>query len=270
MKSARMVCLAAVSISMLAASVAEASEPAGVWVKAQGVQLEPSAAAPTRIRIQGAAMMYDGSTDGIFRGYAEPARGVLYYECPPAQLATCRDEWSDIVANINAPLEVCVGLGDQTQPTGRLRRLDEPSGAADAYPIHMGILQGFTPCQMIGQLLSQQVDAGSGAGGTGAGGSGSGGAGTQGSGAGGTDGAAGTSASGSSGNGGSGVLGAAGSAGSNAGTGSGQSGAAANTPENAASEDRGCSLATLPLSVPVSGVGLVALAALTLLRRRRG
>jgi hypothetical protein len=266
MKSARMVCLAAVSISMLAASVAEASEPAGVWVKAQGVQLEPSAAAPTRIRIQGAAMMYDGSTDGIFRGYAEPARGVLYYECPPAQLATCRDEWSDIVANINAPLEVCVGLGDQTQPTGRLRRLDEPSGAADAYPIHMGILQGFTPCQMIGQLLSRQVDAGSGAGGTGAGGSGGG---TQGSGAGGTDGAAGTNA-GSSGSGGRGVVGAAGSGGSNAGAGSGQSGASANTPENAASEDRGCSLAALPLSVPVSGVGLAALVALTLLRRRRG
>jgi MYXO-CTERM domain-containing protein len=226
MKSVRVVGLAAVSISMLAAGVAEASYPAGVWVKARGVEFEPSAAAPMRIRIHGAAMMYDGSTTNRFWGYAEPARGVLYYECPAGQLATCQDEWKDIVANINAPLEVCVGLGDQSQPTGRLRRSEEPPGTADAYPIHMGILQGFTPCEMIGQLLSQQVDAGSGAGGTGAGGSGSGG--------------------------------------------TGQSGAPASTPEKAASEDRGCSIAAVPVSVPVSGIGLAALAALALLRRRRG
>ena len=261
MKSARVIGLAAVSIQLFAAGVAQASYPAGVWVKAQGVQLEPSPDAPTHIRIHGVAMLYDGSNHTSYVGYTEPARGVLYYECPASQLATCRDEWNDIVRNIDAPLEVCVGLGDLKQPTGRLRRPDEPLGTADVYPIHMGILPGYSPCQRIREFLSGEIDAGTGVGGTtGAGGS-SGGSG----GAGGTQGVAGTGASGSAGS----TSGPAGSGGSTGGTSSGNAGASASTPENSAREERGCSLSRARSS-SAYGLVLVALAALALRRRRRG
>jgi hypothetical protein len=272
MKSMRTIGLAAALVSTLGAGVAEASYPAGVWVKVQGVEFEPSAAAATRIRIHGTAMLYKGQSDVSFLDmYTEPARGVLYYECPAAQVATCRNEWNDIVANIDAPPEVCVGLGDQSQPTGTLHRPGDALGTADVYPIHMGVLSGLTPCQRIREFLS---DAGTGVGGSGSGGSGTqgtgaGGSGTAGMGVGGSGGAAGTSASGSSGAGGS-SSGAAGSAGSSAGTGSGQGGTVASAAPSSASEDRGCSMMPVPIGPGAWTAGIAALAALGLGRRRRG
>jgi MYXO-CTERM domain-containing protein len=272
MKLMRTIGLAAALVSTLGTGIAEASYPAGVWVKVEAVQFEPSAAAPTRIRIHGAAMLYNGRIDVEFLNtYTPPERGVLYYECPAAQLATCRDEWNDIVANIDAPPEVCVGLGDQTQPTGTLRRPDQALGAADVYPIHMGVLTGYSPCERIRQFLSGEGDSGIGVGGSGSGGSGSGGSGTAGAGAGGADGAAGTGASGSAGSssGGSGAIGAAGTAGSNAGASGGQGGTVASAPQGSASEDRGCSVTAVPSAAGATAAGIAALVLLALGRRRR-
>src|SRR5262245_36328986 len=168
MKSTRVTGLGVCLLSMFGARLAQASEPVGVWVKVQAVQYEPNAAAPTRIRITGAAMLYDGNSTNLYIGYTLPARGVLYYECPAGQSPTCVEEWADVVANIAEGPEVCVGIGHQSKPTGQLRPLGDESTTADVYPIQLGVVHGFSPCQVLRDYLSS--DAGVGTGGTGAGG----------------------------------------------------------------------------------------------------
>ena len=106
---------------VLSASDASASLPAGVWVKVKKVVLEPSATAPTKIQIHGAAMLYDKSTGTSYAGYTEPAFGFLYYSCPSGQEKTCVSEWADVEKNIKEKDDVCIGLGDQSLPTGSLR-----------------------------------------------------------------------------------------------------------------------------------------------------
>lgn len=156
----------------LGASGAAASYPAGVWVKVQNVVLEPNASAPTKIQIHGAAMLYDKSSGTSYSGYSEPALGYLYYSCPSGQEATCVSEWKDVEKNIAAGADVCVGLGDQSLPTGSLRSPSATPASPDAYPIAMGVLSGYTPCKVLESFLLGQPDAGTGgAGGSGGGGS---------------------------------------------------------------------------------------------------
>jgi len=257
---------------MFGARLAQASEPVGVWVKVQAVQYEPNAAAPTRIRITGAAMLYDGNNTNLYVGYTAPARGALYYECPADQLATCIDEWKDIVANISEAPEVCVGIGHQSKPTGRLRPLGDVSAPADVYPIQLGVVHGFSPCQVLRDFLSG--DAGVGAGGTGAGGdAGAGGAGGTASagtgGASGTGGGAGVGAGGSPpGSGGSGSSsGGAGGKGSVADASTGTGGAPVAAAPRETESSGGCSVGTIR-SGAASGIGLVLMTLLRLRRRR--
>lgn len=133
---------------------AQASYPAGVWVKVKSVVFVPNASAPERILIQGAAMVYDGSQATSYYGYAEPALGSLYYACPDGQQATCLDEWKDVEKNIAEPNHVCVGLGDQKVPTGTLHPPGVHPTSADPYPIAMGVLPGFVPCEILGAYLT--------------------------------------------------------------------------------------------------------------------
>src|SRR5689334_19895706 len=107
-----LVSLGTLALLVFGAGSAKASYPAGVWVKVQKVELEPDATAPTKVKIHGAAMLYDNSTGTSYYGYTEPAFGILYYECPKADQQTCIDEWTDVQKNIAEPQDVCVGLGD--------------------------------------------------------------------------------------------------------------------------------------------------------------
>jgi hypothetical protein len=241
--------LAGAAIGLGVASPASASYPAGVWVRAQSVTFEPDEANAQRIRIDGAIMLYTGGGNGPYPGYTSPALGYLYYECPQGQEATCKLEWQDIKNSIAKPPEECVGLGDQSIPTGSLRASATPATNPDAYPIAMGVLQGFTPCKVLADFLAAQTpDAG------GTGGSGSTGAAGS-TGPSGSTGAASTGA----GNGTTGSNGAGGSGGSGGGK----------TPE----QDGGCSIqearsAGLGGAV-VSAIGLAAALVLRRARRRR-
>src|SRR5512139_2169129 len=117
--------------------LAHASFPVAVWVKAQNVVLEPDATSPTRVRMEGAAMLYDGNTKEIYLGYTAPALGYLYYECPSGQATTCVEEWKDILANVQAPSTTCVGFGSQQTKPGTLREIGVTPTKPDVYPIAM-------------------------------------------------------------------------------------------------------------------------------------
>ena len=149
----------------LTATLAHASLPAGVWVKVQSVTFEPNESAPTRIRIAGAVLLYKGPSDvSYLDAYTPPALGYLYYECPSGDGAQCLLEWPEIQKNIVAPPEKCVGLGSQSIPTGTLRRLGATPANPDAYPIAMGVVDGYTPCQALADFLKTQPDGGIGGG----------------------------------------------------------------------------------------------------------
>jgi MYXO-CTERM domain-containing protein len=225
----------------LTATVAHASYPAGVWVKVQSVVLEPSEAAPTRIRINGAAILFNGNTSPstYLDAYTAPALGYLYYECPSGDAATCLSEWQDVRNNIAAPPERCVGLGDQSVPTGTLRAPAQNPAGPDAYPIAMGVLDGYTPCQALADFLKMQPDGGDGTGGvtstggatSGAGGAVSGSGGSKAAGAGGAT-SGGASAGGGTAAGGTLARGAGGKSGPAGATGSGGDTGSAGTAES--------------------------------------
>ncbi|HMR79534.1 MAG TPA: hypothetical protein PKD61_30715, partial [Polyangiaceae bacterium] len=118
MKSRYLVGILSALTLTLGATAASASYPVGVWIKVKQVDLEPNAKAPTRVKVHGAAMLYDKSTGTSYTGYTEPALGFLYYECPKGQEATCVSEWADLTKNIKDTDDICVGFGSQTQSPG--------------------------------------------------------------------------------------------------------------------------------------------------------
>ena len=148
---------------------AVASAPAGVWAKVQKVVYAPDKANATRVQVHGAIMLFDGSSGAArpYPGYTPPALGYVYYECPSGQVETCRQEWSDIEANISAPATTCVGFGMNSLPTGTLRQPDSAATSPDAYPIQNGVASGFSPCQVLAQFLSANEGGAGGAGGAG-------------------------------------------------------------------------------------------------------
>lgn len=264
---------AALAAIGLSAATAQASYPTGVWLKAQKVVNEG-----TKVQIHGAIMLYDGSTNTSYYGYTEPAFGFLYYECPKGQEGTCTQEWADIAKNVTETNDICVGFGDQKQSPGTLRPPGSAPGTPDAYPLSMGVVGGWTPCQVLQTFLLSAPDGGAGgsagaagsagAGGGAAGNPGSGGsAGSAGSGTGG--GAAGNPGSGGSGTGGSGTggSGTGGSATGGTGAGTGGSGSGAKSGSDSG-DDGGCSLASTPASHAPLWLGALALLGVGLTRRR--
>lgn len=233
-------CWAAAALlgGLFTAKAAEASYPAGVWVKPQKVVVEKTN--PARIQIHGAAMVYDGSTNTTYYGYTEPGLGYLYYECPANQSSTCAQEWADVEKNVNAPANECVGLGDQKVPTGTLRTPGTPLGKADAYPIAMGVLPGYVPCEILASFLAGEPDAGIGTGG----------------------GAAGSPASG--GSGGAPI----GTGGTSAGTGGKSTAGSGNQALGESGSDGGCSLTSAPASAGWSLAALLGLLAIGIRRAR--
>ncbi|MBX3131533.1 MAG: hypothetical protein KF718_32750 [Polyangiaceae bacterium] len=240
---------------LLVSGAASASYPAGVWTKVRQVDYEPDATSPTKVRVHGAAMLFDNSTGTTYTGYTEPAWGFLYYECPKGEEQTCKDEWADLEKNIAESDDVCVGFGSQNLKPGTLR----PWGSKalftpDTYPIEMGVLSGFSPCKVIADFIDNNPAPGSGGqggqgGSAGGGAAGSGSGGSAGSGSGGEPGSGGASTGGTS----------SATGGSASGTGGGSGGD---------DDDGGCSV-----SVPTGSTGglgwLGALALLGLGVRRR-
>jgi hypothetical protein len=272
-----------------------ASAPAGVWVKVQKVVYEPNATSPTRVQVHGALMLFDGKEDASrpYARYTSPAWGYMYYECPAAQAETCRQEWTDLEANIEKADNVCAGFGVDTLPTGTLRQPGSTVEKPDTYPIQIGVSAGFSPCQAIAQFLSSNQGGAGGTGGaTSSGGTGisTGGAGGKGPSAGGagssTGGTSETGSGAKSGGAGTGVgSGGEAASGSDGSTGSDKAGAPvagraasgsgtrgpdqAAKDEPAESKSFGCSVVGATRAASLLGLGVLSLVGLTLALRHR-
>ncbi|HEY0138661.1 MAG TPA: MYXO-CTERM sorting domain-containing protein [Nannocystis sp.] len=137
---------------------AQASFPAGVWALVEKVTLEPNADAPNTIRIDGIFMIAKQLPDfAQYPGYGEPQVGYMYYSCAEKNLATCVMEWKELLA-VAGTEDNCRGWGEQSLPdNGSVRPAPQPQADPDLYPIAMGVLVGFTPCDA---LRAWQLDHG--------------------------------------------------------------------------------------------------------------
>jgi hypothetical protein len=145
---------------------ASASFPVAVWTHVDKVVLD-NPADPTSIQIHGTFMLHTGEAGTKYTGFSEPAEGYMYFTCPAGQKATCQLEWADLQKNIGKPVTECLGFGGDLSATGTLRKSCDPPSKPDLYPIAMGVVGGFSPCQVIGEFLT----ANPGGGGCGGGGS---------------------------------------------------------------------------------------------------
>lgn len=271
MQKLRALSAAALLGAILVPAKAQASAPAGVWVKVQEIVYAPDATSPTHVQIHGALMVYDGNLEAPrpYLGYTSPDLGYMYYRCPEGQAEVCRQEWSDLEANIAKPDTECLGFGDMTLPTGTLREPGEAPQNPDAYPIQNGVSPGFSPCQAIADFL---VDEATGGGAGGAGGAASSGGASS------SPGGAPASMSGASAKPASGSSGAASGGSGNSGTTAGRSGSGASQldpqqpTDSATAESRaaGCSITNATGAASLLGLGAaVGAFVLALARRNR-
>lgn len=129
-------------------SVAAASAPAGVWGLVEKVTVDP--AVPDQARIDGVFMVAGEKPDfAMYTGYSVPAHGFMYYECPKGQDKLCTIEWEDLTsASLSG--NNCRGWGDNQLPdNGSVRATGSPQDEPDAWPLGMGVVQGFTPCDAL-------------------------------------------------------------------------------------------------------------------------
>lgn len=129
---------------------AHASDPIGVYSIVGKVVLEPSAAAPERIRICGAFAKAIPMSGGK---YSSPESGYYYYKCDPAQLALCRAAFADIAKAAGGGS--CIGFGERYGQNGTLRST-LPIGDADLFPQGIGVvkmpsgdLESMAACQQL-------------------------------------------------------------------------------------------------------------------------
>src|SRR5262245_43707866 len=127
--------LAGALLGISVAGTASARYAAAVWVRVQSVTSAPSEASADGLVIHAAVMVYVGGSTGKYPGYTDPATGYLYYECPVGKEADCKLEWPDIKNSIAKPPGECIGLGDQSLPTGSLRVEGVTPANPDAYPV---------------------------------------------------------------------------------------------------------------------------------------
>ncbi|MDC0675537.1 MYXO-CTERM sorting domain-containing protein [Nannocystis radixulma] len=145
----RALTVAALGLCSLAPTVASASFPAGVWALVEKVTTEPDDKNPNRVRIDGLFMVANQKPDfAKYTGYSVPAHGHMYYECPEQDLATCQMEWAEL-AKLAGGEDNCRGWGDNSLPDNGSVRTAEPPVKPDAYPLSMGVLVGFTPCDAL-------------------------------------------------------------------------------------------------------------------------
>ncbi|MCY0987384.1 hypothetical protein OV203_09640 [Nannocystis sp. ILAH1] len=145
----RVFLVVAVALGSLVPAVASASYPAGVWALVEEVTPEPDADHPNQVRIDGLFIVAKGTPDFAgYPGYSVPAYGYMYYQCADAELATCKMEWAEL-ATVAGGEDRCRGWGDNSLPANGTVRTDEPQAMPDAYPISMGVVPGFSPCNAL-------------------------------------------------------------------------------------------------------------------------
>ena len=96
--------------AVLSLGVAQASDFVGAYALISKVTLEPSAAKPERIRIEGVFAM---SKPNDMNYYLTPQRGMLYFSLPSARSEQALAEWRDLLSV--AGTGKVVSVGNRTQ-----------------------------------------------------------------------------------------------------------------------------------------------------------
>ena len=131
---------------------AHASFPAGVWGLVEKVTMEPDMMnlGLTKVRIDGLFIVANQKPDfAAYPGYSEPQAGYMYYKCEGKAVTICEMEWKELVAVVGSENN-CRGWGDNSLPdNGSVRAGAMKPQNPDTYPIAMGVLMGFSPCQAL-------------------------------------------------------------------------------------------------------------------------
>ncbi len=125
--------IALLSMGVVDATTALASDPVGVYAIVDKVVLEPNDANPERIQIWGAFAIAEGRGEA----YKDAERGYLYYKLNSEKPAVCRTEWSDLKSV--AGTGQIVAFGFRYEEKGKLRKKDAKAENPDVYPIAMGL-----------------------------------------------------------------------------------------------------------------------------------
>lgn len=142
--------LAAVLTTLGLASVAHASSPAGVWGRLDKVTFDPNMKVPV-VRIDGVFMVANQQPDfPDYPGYSVPQYGYMLYNCAlPKEQPMCLMQWTELQKAVGSD-DICRGWGDNSQlNNGTVRPAMDPEQKPDAYPIALGVVQGFSPCAAI-------------------------------------------------------------------------------------------------------------------------
>ena len=121
---------------VLSVSIAQASDPIGIYAIVDKVVLEPNENSPQRIQIWGAFALTDGKSGD---GYLAAQKGVLYYTLAPGKEAISSREWADLKSI--AGTGQGIGFGMRYAPTGRIRKTVEKTDSPDTYPTGVGLIK---------------------------------------------------------------------------------------------------------------------------------
>ncbi len=142
---------ALVTLTALGGS-AHASFPAGVWGLVEKVDIQPDAMNDglTMVRIDGLFIVANQKPDfAAYPGYGEPQAGYMYYKCEGKAVTVCETEWKELAAVVGSENN-CRGWGDNSVPNnGSVRTGPQPPQNPDTYPLAMGVLMGFSPCEAL-------------------------------------------------------------------------------------------------------------------------
>lgn len=133
-------------------TAAHASFPAGVWGLVEKVTIEPDLMnlGLTMVRIDGLFIVANQKPDfAAYTGYGEPQAGYMYYKCEGKAVTVCEMEWKELAAVVGTENN-CRGWGDNSVPdNGSVRAGPVAPQNPDTYPLAMGVLMGFSPCEAL-------------------------------------------------------------------------------------------------------------------------
>ncbi len=142
-------CASLAIASLAIAGPAAASFPAGVWSLPDNITVGSADSDQPYVVISGFMMRdaADGEEQGKYGGYTVPTYGYLYYQCPADKKDVCLLEWKDI--ETSATQDGCVGWGAQDVANGTIHAYGTALPEPDVYPIGIGVVSGYTPCEHL-------------------------------------------------------------------------------------------------------------------------
>jgi hypothetical protein len=121
------------AVLLIAAALAQASDPVGIYAMIDKVVLEPSDGPAERVQVVGVFCLARNGGDE----YAAPERGFLYYALVKDKEKECRNEWADFkkVAGTGQ----CIAFGSRYGKKGTVRKPGSDLKNADPYPLGFGV-----------------------------------------------------------------------------------------------------------------------------------